>query len=218
MVVQDSEVVYSHGITDSTRDILNDGGPAIATASTTCSHDMHFTENEKTASPTTYATDNNSRPLPYTTNHHRTSTASSFRNQNRQPHSASPFDRDSIAMPFTDGYDDALRRGSVDVSDHRRSVSTPGTARKLHTNSPHKTEFLSSEMIRPMSGFAVPRRASRKPVPQYDEPDVKQSPRSLTDTDSPDSIANTNNSSQSSSGDPRSVHYLMPDLPQAGDS
>lgn len=210
MGLQNSDAVLGRRTMDS---MPTDIDPPIATASTTCSHDgMHFADDEKVVSPTTYATNGNSRPFPYTATHRRTSTASSFRHQNHQPNSASNISRDSIAMPVIDGNNDALRRGSVDVSDHRRSVSVPSTARQPPANSPYKAEFPSSEMVRTVSGSEAVRRTSRKPVPRYDEADLEPVPHS-TDT----IITTTNNShSQSSSGDVRPLHYLQPDSPLAG--
>lgn len=212
MGLQDSDAILEHRTMDSMPTEID---PPIATASTTCSHDgMHFADDEKVVSPTTYATNGNSRPFPYTTNHRRTSTASSFRHQNHQPNSASNFSRESIAMPVIDGNNDALRRGSVDVSDHHRSVSVPSTARQPPANSPYKTEFPSSEMIHAMSGSEAVRRTSRKPVPRYDEADLEPVPHSTHTI-----ITTTNNThSQSSSGDARPLHYLQPDSPLAGES
>jgi len=225
-----------HGQSESTAGILNDIGPAIATAVTTRLHDdIDSTEDEKN-SPTTPASVPDLPPvLPYTAHHRRTSTTSSLHNQTRQPRTSSTLERDSIAMPVIATHTDARRRGSLDVVDHGRSPPAPRTARlsQPFMNSPDKKEILSPEINRSTLGGAGGRRASRKPVPQYDVSDIEadaawsdlsniggRSPFSPPPIDShfPNSSTNSSNNPnhKSSPGDPRSLHYLIPDSPPAG--
>jgi hypothetical protein len=215
---------HGHGQTESTVGIRGGIDPAAVTPVTANSQDdIYSVDDEKlTSTPPKHR---ESHPSPYTTNHRRTSTVSSFRNQTCHAAISSAQEGDSIALPVIDTQTEARRRRSADVG---RSISAPGRRSQPPMNKP---EFPSPEMIRTASGSSVARRASRKPVPHYDEADLEThlaksnkveaspfEPESDTDTPSPSTTASTlrNSDRKSSLGDARQMHYLIPDLPLAG--
>jgi hypothetical protein len=210
-----------HGPSESMGGILNDIGPAIATAATAGSRD-DFTsaEDEKPELPITSANRHDSvTSLPYPTPLRRASTASLSHNQINQSHAATALQHDlPFPMPFNDT--EGHKRGSVDVADLSYSLSAPGSrlshASKRRTDPP--TEIIP--MDRSASGN---RRASRKPVPQYDATEIEVR-SSLVDmppelpTMNPQSRNSISNSPKQKSIplDARPMHYLIPDMPPSG--
>ena len=214
-----------HGPSESMGGILNDIGPAIATAATAGSRD-DFTsaEDEKTESPITPANRHDSvTSLSYPTSHPRASTTSLGHNQTSQSYAATALQHGlPIPVPISDT--ERHKRGSMDVADLSYSLSTPGT--RLSHASKRGTEppIDIIPMDRPNSGN---RRASRKPVPQYDasEIEVRSSiidmpsfePSSMN-SQSRSSTINISNSPKRISVplDARPMHYLVPDMPPPG--
>ncbi|KZP17488.1 hypothetical protein FIBSPDRAFT_27019 [Athelia psychrophila] len=204
-----------HGPSESTGGMLisdtgHDIGPAIATAVEAHSNEDLYSVSEKdmSGSPGKSSIDAALAHLSYTGgNNHRSSSSSTL---NHQPLTARTSLSHSRGSP-PDG-----RRPSLDIADYarsERSSSAPGAPRPF---SP-RTVAATSEFI-PMgrSSSGASRRASRKPVPQYDASELQATP-SEQSLPSPLHIgAESGLRHQSSSGDVRPVHYLIPDMPPPG--
>lgn len=195
-----------HGPSESTGGMLSDIGPAIATAVDAHSNENLYSADEKGGSPGKASSIDAIAQLAYTGGaHHRSSSSSSL----NQPPTARTSLSHSRASP-TNG-----RRPSLDAADYLRSerlASNPGAQRSIPPRTAAGIE--SIPMGRSSSGQS--RRASRKPVPQYDasELQVTASEVSLPMPSPQDPGSGLRH--QSSSGDIRPVHYLMPDLPPPG--
>lgn len=223
----------NHGPTESMGGILNDSGPAAADNS---QEDLYSIVDEK-GSPTSPSVLGNADfvpPLPY--NNRRASVTSSINNQatNYSRPRTSSVRNSNNSIPLADTQPPSRSRASVDIADYARSASLPGMSRP--TVSPRKPEFSSAEMI-PMgrstsSNSALgARRASRKPVPQYDASELEghssssnvelpsfdfessqisgDSPVRPGGSDGPFGGLNH----KSSFGDAKQMHYLIPDMP-----
>ena len=194
-----------HKPTESTGRILNDIGPAIATATVASSlDDLDFREDEKFSSSTSSNALHNVQPIVYNPTHaHRTSGSS--RQSNNSTSSAT------------------VHRGvpTADIADYHRTERSPSlpVSPRSTTGLPRATDLSSAEMI-PMGRSSSSqsamgaRRASRKPVPQYDAAELEQQPSSSNvellpfDLDAMQAL-----NRQPSNGSVKQIHYLIPDMP-----
>lgn len=195
-----------HGPSESTGGMLSDIGPAIATAVDAHSNENLYFGDEKGGSPGKLSSIDAVAQLAYAGGaHHRSSSSSSL----NQPPTARTSLSHSRASPSNG------RRPSLDTADYlrsERSLSNPSAQRQL----PPRTAALIESIPMARSSSGQSRRASRKPVPQYDESELQAtaSEISLPMPLSQDSGIGLRH--QGSSGDVRPVHYLIPDLPPPG--
>lgn len=206
-----------HKPTESTGGMLNDIGPAIATATVTSSQDdLDSGEDEKFSSPTSPSVLHDIQPVAYSPTHaHRTSASSQVPNYSRP--------RTSTQQSDTSISSATIHRGvpTADIADYHRadrSPSLPVSSRSTN-NSPRAADFSSAEMI-PMGRSASSqsamgaRRASRKPVPQYDASELEQqSSSSNAELPSFDFEPNQTLNHKPSNGSVGQMHYLIPDMP-----